>query len=136
MCAITPVASRNTANSAGVSLTAAAMPIPAPAQRCPGPRARSHSTSTASSRLICPYRSVVHTGSHHTAAAETHQRVSTRAWPTMRRVSHTNSTRSARFPAVARVRRSAGSSTVSGVNSSAAKGGYVAGNRAEVVRSV
>lgn len=123
MYSTAPVSRRNTAKSAGVSLIAAAMPIPAPAQRCPGRRDRSHSTSTASSRLICPYRSVVHTGSHHTAAAETHQTRSTRACPTSRSERATNPTRRARFPTVARVRMLAVSSSVSGVNSSAANGG-------------
>lgn len=115
--------SRNTAKSAGVSLIAAASPMPTPAQRCQGRRVRSHSTNTPSSRLICPYRTVVHTGSHHTAAAEAHQTPSTRAWSTSRSERATNVTRRARFPAVARVRMVDVSSSVSGVNSSAANGG-------------
>ncbi len=56
-------------NTAGVSLTPAAIPRARPLARAPAGRVRSHRTRQARARLICPNRSVWKTGSSHRARA-------------------------------------------------------------------
>ena len=105
----------------------AAMPIATPLLRCPSDRVRSQRIRQPSARLICPYRSVVKTGSSQTPRPVIRTtptgRSSRRGQPTSLKDRWAIRASRPRLPRVIATRRKAIGNQVVGTNSIAANGG-------------